>query len=247
MESVKDFFGGKVSDFNETYAQLLAANGYDQLVIPFLESSIAHDAATPEMIATLEKDFREKNPSGDFEIYLNGLRSADHVAEFEQHLLASLIDQDIEPFVLEDMNGKTVDMSKLKGKVIVLDFWATWCSPCKAAMPGMKMAVERYAENPDVAFYFISTCENDKNFKTTVPKFIKEKNYPFEVLYDVSPDGKGNGLYYNKYKINGIPHKMIIDQKGKLRWSSNGYFGNPLELANEISFLVDYLLKEENR
>ena len=247
MESVKDFFGGKVSDFNETYAQLLAANGYDQLVIPFLESSIAHDAATPEMIATLEKDFRKKNPSGDFEVYLNGLRSADHVAEFEQHLLASLIDQDIEPFVLEDMNGKTVDMSKLKGKVIVLDFWATWCSPCKAAMPGMKMAVERYAENPDVAFYFISTCENDKNFKTTVPKFIKEKNYPFEVLYDVSPDGKGNGLYYNKYKINGIPHKMIIDQKGKLRWSSNGYFGNPLELANEISFLVDYLLKEENR
>lgn len=85
---------------------MLAANGYDQLVIPFLESSIAHDAATPEMIATLEKDFREKNPSGDFEIYLNGLRSADHVAEFEQHLLASLIDQDIEPFVLEDMNGK---------------------------------------------------------------------------------------------------------------------------------------------
>ena len=47
------------------------------------------------MIATLEKDFREKNPSGDFEIYLNGLRSADHVAEFEQHLLASLIDKDI--------------------------------------------------------------------------------------------------------------------------------------------------------
>ena len=157
---------------------MLAANGYDQLVIPFLESSIAHDAATPEMIATLEKDFREKNPSGDFEIYLNGLRSADHVAEFEQHLLASLIDQDIEPFVLEDMNGKTVDMSKLKGKVIVLDFWATWCSPCKAAMPGMKMAVERYAENPDVAFYFISTCENDKNFKTTVPKFIKREELP---------------------------------------------------------------------
>ena len=63
-----------MSDFNETYAQLLAANGYDQLVIPFLESSIANDAATPEMIATLEKHFRKKNPSGDFEVYLNGLR-----------------------------------------------------------------------------------------------------------------------------------------------------------------------------
>lgn len=245
MESVKEMLEGKVSEFNDTYAKLLAAGGYGQLVVPFLEVSIAEDAATPDMLATLEAHFRKQHPTGDFDAYINGLRSADHVAAFEEKLLASLIDQKIEPFVLEDMHGNTVDMAQLKGKIIVLDFWATWCSPCKAAMPGMKMAVERYSDNPDVVFYFISTGESDKNYKTTVPKFINDNHYPFEVLYDArNPETGRQDMYYNQCRLNGIPHKMIIDGKGKLRWSSSGYFGNPLELANEISFLVDYLLAE---
>ncbi len=243
-ESVKDYFKGEISEFNETYAKLLAANGYDQLVVPFIEQSVSLDAATPGMLADLEKDFRAKNPQGDFDAYVNGLRSEEHVAEFESKLLASLIDRDIEPFVLEGMDGKTVDMSTLKGKVIVLDFWATWCSPCKAAMPGMQMAVDRYKDNPDVVFYFIDTAESDKNYKTTVPKFINDNNYTFNVLYDAIDENGRQNVVYNKYRINGIPHKMIIDRDGKLRWSSNGYFGNPQELANEIGFIVDHLLAE---
>ena len=250
LEIVKEPYQGKSSDCNDLYMKLLIANGYTQMVVPYIEASIQWDAATPDMLDVLRKAFLEKNPSGDFDAYLNGLRADEFVAQKEEKLKKSLIKKEIEPFVLEDMQGNIVDMSQLKGKVIVLDFWATWCSPCKAALPGMQMAVNHFKNNPNVQFYFISTLEYDKNYKTTIPKFLKEMNYSLEVLYDnVNPATGKNDVIYNKYSkafgVNGIPHKMIIDGDGYLRWSSGGYAGNPMGLATEIGFLVDYLLNEK--
>jgi thiol-disulfide isomerase/thioredoxin len=248
MESIKDYFQGKVSAFNELYTKLLIANNYPALVAPFIGASIREDAATPEMLETLKADFIKKNPADGFEQYVNTLRSKEYVEKKEEELKSKLIKKDIEPFVLENPKGEIIDMAKLKGKVIILDFWATWCSPCKAAMPGMQMAVNKYKDNPNVAFFFVSTLETSPNYKQAIDRFLKDKGYPFDVLYD--GDGKKNSSFYYKYAkagfgVNGIPHKMIIDADGKLRWSSGGYFGNPQELANELGFLVDYLLAEK--
>jgi thiol-disulfide isomerase/thioredoxin len=247
-ESIKDYFHGEVSSFNEIYAKLLVANNYPALVVPFIEASIKLDAATPQMLDLLKTDFVKKNPAGNFDQYINKLRSKEYVEKQEEELKNKLINKDIEPFVLEGPNG-VVNMEDLKGKVIVLDFWATWCSPCKAAMPGMQMVVDKYKDNPNVAFFFISTLETSPNYKDAIDQFLKEKSYPFNVLYDKDPANNKQGFYYYKYAkagfgVNGIPHKMVIDRNGKLRWSSGGYFGNPQALANEISFLVDYLLED---
>ena len=162
----------------------------------------------------------------------------------------SLIKEKIDLFALEDLDGKKVDLSKMKGKIIVLDFWATWCSPCKASLPGMQMAVNKYKNDPNVGFYFISTMETASNFRENIREFLKEKNYSLDVLCDnVNLKTKKRDAVYSAYskafKFSGIPHKMIIDGNGYLRWSSNGYFGSPSALAEEIGFIIETLKAEK--
>ncbi|MDL2319706.1 TlpA family protein disulfide reductase [Alistipes sp. OttesenSCG-928-B03] len=244
LEPMKPVLEGKISDYNDTYAQLLALNGYDHLVVPFIEESIRVDAATPEMLETLRTDFLKKNPKGDFNTYLDNLRSDEYVAHMQEKLLAQLVREKVDLPTMESIRGGMTDLEKLKGKVIFLDFWATWCGPCMAAMPGVKMAMDRYAGNTDVAFYFVNTMERGGDPREYVPQVMEMKGYQdFNVLYDLG--GKGYGAFSKKFNMSGIPQKVIIDQEGYVRWVSGGYFGNPLELANEISFIVDYLLNEK--
>ncbi len=96
---------------------------------------------------------------GDFEAYLTELKS-DKLAAQRARLDVEITDLPIELFDLETLDGGKVDMAALKGKVLVLDFWATWCAPCKAAMPGMDLALQKYAGEEDVVFLFISTMES---------------------------------------------------------------------------------------
>ncbi len=247
LEPLKPYMAEKKSSFNNTYAQLLAATGVDP--VSFIEESVRHDAATPEMLETL----REAYKGDDFDAYIQSLRSDEHVAELEAKLTSQLIKTRVEPFRLEDNRGDMVDMRDLKGKVIVIDFWATWCVPCLAAMPGMKMAVDRYADNPDVVFFFVDTMERaavDEAFKKQVSEGMAKRGYgDFRILFDGTDNREGQGsifgTYGRQFDMHGIPQKMIIDGQGNARWVSGGYFGNPLELANEVSFVVDYLLAEK--
>lgn len=244
LEQLKPVLEGKISVFNDTYAQLLAINGYNNLVVPFIEECIRVDAATPGMLETLRADFAKKNPAGDFNTYLAGLRSDEYVKHMEEKLMSQIVREKVDLPSMESIRGGIVDLEKLKGKVIFLDFWATWCAPCMAAMPGVKMAMDKYTDNPNVAFFFVDTMERGGDPREYVPQVMEMKGYTdFNVLYDLK--GDGYGAFSKKFGMSGIPQKIIIDQEGYVRWVSGGYFGNPLELANEISFIVNYLLSEK--
>jgi len=112
-------------------------------------------------------------------------------------------------FNLINLQGKQVSLSDYKGKVVVLDFWATWCGPCRASFPGMQKLVNEY-KNKDVAFFFIDTWQEGtpKEITKEVSKFITDNNYSFNVLFDYKND------IVKKYKIQAIPAKIVIDKKG---------------------------------
>lgn len=130
-------------------------------------------------------------------------------------------------FELENLEGKKVKLSDLKGKIVVLDFWATWCGPCRASFPNMQKLVNDY-KNHKVEFLFIDTWEGnqEEKVKNKVTEFLKDKNYTFNVLYDFTSEVS------KQYKIKGIPAKIVIDKEGNVI-SVNSSEENIKELIEE--------------
>ncbi len=241
-DRIAPYFGYGNADFNDYYATILEQSGRGGDVVAFIEKAVNRNAATPRMLDILRAGYK----GGDFEAYLTELKS-DKLAAQRARLDGEITDLPIELFDLETLDGGKVDMAALKGKVLVLDFWATWCAPCKAAMPGMDLALQKYAGEEDVVFLFISTMESTGrgDYRQEIKDFLAEKGFGhFTVLLDSETGGgRPKDLVYSTYskefRFSGIPQKMIVDGNGRLRWRSTGYHGSPSELADEISYLVE--------
>lgn len=248
---IEPYYENKSSDFSDFYISMLPKFGQSDKILPLIKASVHENAASPQMLDILKKDYvAQKGSEAGFDNYVNGLKNQTEVAAEREELKKAIIKQPIKLFKVEKLNGGFVDMGAMKGKIIVLDFWATWCAPCKAAMPGMQMAVNKYKNDKDVAFFFVATMETDPKYKEKIRAFIKEKNYNFDVLVDGSKNGKlPNEVVYENYSktfhFSGIPQKMIIDGDGNLRWLSTGYFGRPSALADEISYIIELIRNEK--
>lgn len=118
-------------------------------------------------------------------------------------------------FELVDNYGKTHTLSEYKGKVVFLNFWATWCPPCKKEMPDIEKIYNYYGKNTkDVIILGVAAPnlgnEGDKEY---ISKFLKDKGYTFPVLLDETED---KDVFY-KYGINAFPTTFIINKEGYVK------------------------------
>lgn len=109
-------------------------------------------------------------------------------------------------FSLYDLDGKAAKLSDFRGQVVMLNFWATWCTACQGEMPSMEAIYRRYK---DKGFVILAIDVKDNQDK--VKKFMKEKNLSFLVLLD------WNEAICEKYDILYFPTTFIIDQNGIIR------------------------------
>lgn len=115
-------------------------------------------------------------------------------------------------FSLEDINGKTVRLSDFKGKIVYIDFWATWCAPCRAEIPHLNKLKAELKDNKDIVFICVCTDVNEERNKEKWKQMVKEMGMTDYQLFagDKYPDIK------RYYRINGIPHFTIIGKDGKI-------------------------------
>lgn len=109
-------------------------------------------------------------------------------------------------FNLRDLNGKRVDLKQFQGQVVFLNFWATWCGPCKEEMPSMEVLYQKFKER---GFVFL-TISVDYEEAGKVKEFISKHRYTFPVLID----SKCQTL--DLFGVKGIPTTILIDKKGRM-------------------------------
>ncbi|MFN0257290.1 TlpA family protein disulfide reductase [Pedobacter ureilyticus] len=242
---------GKYStaDLNDLHFRILEKLGRETEIKTVLEKSVSANAVTPAMFIKLKEIYKKAHGDKDmgYEQYVASMIPNDKKAEMRAHVMAGMVNHPLPPFVLEDADGNFVDSQQFGDKVVVIDFWATWCRPCIMAFPGMQLLVDQYAKDPQVAIYMIGTMQSG-DYKTKSVNYVRGEGYRFNLLHDaVGPKGEQDQVFKSLvplFKSSGIPRKIIV-KNGMVRYSSEGYSGSPSQLRDELSMAVEILRAEK--
>lgn len=133
-----------------------------------------------------------------------------------------------------DLAGKDIRMDSLKGKVVVMDFWATWCIPCMEELPYLQKVYERYKDHPGVVFMVVNS--GARNTLADARGWAKRNGqYTFPIYFNNDPD------IGEKVGFSVIPAVVLLDGEGKMQFKTVGFEGAGMEakLATQIDILLD--------
>ena len=120
-------------------------------------------------------------------------------------------------FTLETLNGQTITLSGLQGRVVLINFWASWCLPCRKEMPAIQQVYERYRDRN-----FIVLAVNLQEQDAQVSAFADQLGLTFPILMD------RDGSVFDRYQVSALPSTFFVSQAGVIQ---DVAVGGPLSLA----------------
>jgi len=132
-------------------------------------------------------------------------------------------------FTLQDLQGKAMRLADFQGKVVFLNFWATWCPPCRTEMPSMDMLNEVFKTTD-----FVMLAVNvEQEGRDTVPSFLERSPHSFTVLLDLE------AKVQNAYGVYRFPETFLIDKQGRIaRHYIGAYDWSSVEILKQIKELI---------
>ena len=224
---------GGSADENNTYALLAEKVLSTKKYVKQLEQFVKDGKSTSTIKEILKRAYIKKHKSDSgYDDYMTALEK-DSYLKMIADLKKSMLDDAAPDFTLVDLKGNKVNIQELKNKIVIVDFWATWCEPCKASFPGMQKMVTKYKDDSDVKFLFVDTWETTDKKEKNAADFIASKKYGFHVLMD------NDSKVVEQFKVSGIPTKFVIDKNGIIRFKAIGFDGSDDKLVSELTAMID--------
>lgn len=133
-------------------------------------------------------------------------------------------------FDVVDEKDKGVKLSDKEGKPVVVNFWASWCGPCKSEMPDFDKMYEKYGK--EVEFMMVNMTDGSQETKSVASSFIESQGYKFPVYYDVEMSAA------KAYNVTAIPATYFVDKDGYIISSAKGAI-NEITLEEGIKNILD--------
>ncbi len=133
-------------------------------------------------------------------------------------------------FYVYNSMGQKVNLSDFKGKAVIVNFWASWCTPCKAELPDFQSVYD--VHKGEVVFLMVNLTDGSRETKEKAAAYINDEGYTFPIYYDM------DGYASNTYSIRSIPTTIFVDTEGKLRKTHIGLANEQL-LLSELSKMMD--------
>jgi len=134
-------------------------------------------------------------------------------------------------YTIYDMDRNKISSKDLKGKIVVLDFFGTWCKPCRLELKELQKIYNHFDGSDEIEFFVINTNEGGDT-KEKMNQYILDNNYPFKFGFDY------DGELVKQFDLYGVPYLFIFDKKGNMRYEHIGY--NKGE-SNFISSIVEII------
>lgn len=253
------YFRDSKSNYLNRYGIVLAAAGQDQKALDLLTEAVRNADSNPKLVATLREVYKKVHGSDEgldqlirslqdeaYQKYYKEVEKS-YIADSKIPFQGSIPDPNAEgkgemltiltakkhakELSLSDVNGKTVNFADYKGKILVIDFWTTGCTPCVAAFAGFEKVVADYKKDP-FQLFVINLFEEQK----TVKSFIAKKGITLDVLRDEPNEA---------YDIQATPTKIVFDQMGNIRFYGVGYAGSTDREYYKLKAMVE-IIKAHN-